>query len=139
MPDEFITTGFLKTNGDKHLSDYLKVSTEGAFSITFMNKEDPSGPYFSITGMVFDDYLNWINVKVTSQDPDFKGVFGLGERAAEDIFLKDGVYSMWARDSLTPDESGKPPGNNMYGTHPFFMYKYKSNNWVGVLYKLANA
>lgn len=89
--------------------------------------------------MLFDDYLNWINVKVTSQDPDFKGVFGLGERATEDIFMKDGVYSMWARDSLTPDENGKPPGNNMYGTHPFFMYKYKSNNWVGVLYKLANA
>lgn len=27
----------------------------------------------------------------------------------------------------------------MYGTHPFFMYKYKTNYWVGVVYKLAHA
>jgi hypothetical protein len=46
---------------------------------------------------------------------------------------------MWARDIPTPDETGSLPGANMYGTHPFFMYKHKQNAWVGVLYKLAHA
>lgn len=27
----------------------------------------------------------------------------------------------------------------MYGTHPFFMYKHKTDAWVGVFYKLAHA
>ena len=89
--------------------------------------------------MLFDEYFNQINVKVQSQDPDFKGVFGLGERANNDFFFKDGVYGLWSRDIPTPTETGKLPGANMYGVHPFYMYKFKSNNWVGVLYKLAHA
>lgn len=46
---------------------------------------------------------------------------------------------MWSRDEATPDEDGKLPGNNMYGTHPFFMYKLQNDAWYGVLYKLAQA
>ena len=90
--------------------------------------------------MVFDSYLNWINVQAQLETGDkFTGVFGLGERANKDFFYKDGVYSMWARDQPTPDETGTLPGSNMYGTHPYFMYKHKTNAWVGVLYKLAHA
>lgn len=90
--------------------------------------------------MLFDSYLNWIDVTVnTLNDADFSGVFGLGERASHDFFLQDGIYGMWARDQPTPDEMGTLPGANMYGTHPYFMYKHKKQAWVGVLYKLANA
>jgi hypothetical protein len=32
---------------------------------------------------------------------------------------------MWSRDIPTPDEDGKLPGKNMYGVHPFYMYKHK--------------
>jgi len=28
---------------------------------------------------------------------------------------------MWARDQPTPVETGKAPGANAYGTHPFYM------------------
>lgn len=56
-------------------------------------------------------------------DTSFTGIFGLGERANKDFFFKDGVYSMWAKDIPTPIEDGKTPGNNLYGTHPFYMYK----------------
>jgi len=90
--------------------------------------------------MLFDSYLNWIEVTAnTPKDQDFSGVFGLGERANKDFFLKDGVYSMWSRDQPTPDEEGTLPGANMYGVHPYFMYKHKQGAWVGVLYKLAHA
>lgn len=90
--------------------------------------------------MVFDEYLNWINVQANTQTGDaFQGILGLGERASKDFFLKDGVYGMWARDQPTPDEDGTLPGKNMYGTHPFYMYKHKPGAWVGVHYKLAHA
>jgi hypothetical protein len=69
----------------------------------------------------------------------FKGVFGLGERANKDFFYKDGVYGMWTRDSLTPDETGTLPGNNMYGVHPIYMFKHNKAAWVGAFYKNANA
>jgi len=46
---------------------------------------------------------------------------------------------MWSRDKPTPDEEGTLPAANMYGTHPFFMYKHKKDAWVGVLYKNAHA
>lgn len=49
--------------------------------------------------MLFDSYLNWINVRVyTPQGDQFTGIFGLGERVNKDFFFKDGVYSMWTRD-----------------------------------------
>lgn len=90
--------------------------------------------------MLFDSYYNHIIAEAnTLKGNDFKGVFGLGERANKDFFYKDGVYSMWTRDIPTPDEDGKLPGKNMYGVHPFYMYKHKEASWVGVLYKLAHA
>ena len=46
---------------------------------------------------------------------------------------------MWSRDIPTPIENGKPPGNNMYGVHPYFMYKHRANAWVGIVYNLAAA
>lgn len=44
---------------------------------------------------------------------------------------------MYTRDSLTPDETGTYPGNNMYGVHPIYMYKYASGSWVGVFHKIV--
>ena len=46
---------------------------------------------------------------------------------------------MWNRDLGTPFDDGKPNGKNVYGTHPFFMYKNAVNSWVGVFNKLAAA
>lgn len=46
---------------------------------------------------------------------------------------------MMSRDQPTPDETGKAPGNNMYGVHPFFSFRHKEKAWVGVLYKLGHS
>ena len=90
--------------------------------------------------MIYDEYLNWINTRAHTESNDkFRGVFGLGERANKDFFYKDGIYTMWNYDSTTPDETGALPGNNMYGTHPFYMYKHTQGNWIGVFQKIANA
>jgi hypothetical protein len=57
--------------------------------------------------MVYDDYLNWIRVHaVTEKEDDFRGIFGLGERASLDFFFKNGVYGMWSYDAASPIENG---------------------------------
>jgi len=85
--------------------------------------------------------ITLINVRVYTETGDkFKGINNFfGERANKDFFYKDGVYGMHSRDAATPDETGTLPGSNMYGVHPFFMYKYTTDSWVGVYYKLAHA
>ena len=49
------------------------------------------------------------------------------------------MYSSWNRDAETPEDDGKPPGKNGYGTHPFFMYQQDVGSWVGVYTNLAAA
>lgn len=46
---------------------------------------------------------------------------------------------MWARDVPSPIENGKAPGNNLYGTHPFYAYQVNKDIWAGVFTKLAAA
>jgi alpha-glucosidase len=46
---------------------------------------------------------------------------------------------MWARDIPTPIENGKTPGNNLYGVHPFYMYKLEASRWMGVFTNLVQA
>jgi hypothetical protein len=42
--------------------------------------------------------------------PNSKGIIGLFDRTILDLYLKDGVYTLWPRDINHPDEDGKPPG-----------------------------
>lgn len=74
-----------------------------------------------------------------SNGKKFNGIMGLAERVQNGLFLGDGVYSLWSRDQPDPVETGQPPGNNMYGTHPFYMARAKDDTWFGVFTNLANA
>lgn len=97
-------------------------------------------PYFTLNGMLLDSYMNQINAKVTVPGGDnFKGIFGLGERASKNFFYEDGIYTIWAKDQGTPLEDGKLPTKAMYGTHPFFMFRHNKESYAGVFYKLAHA
>lgn len=64
---------------------------------------------------------------------------GLGEKAMPGLFYNTGVYSYWALDTANPTETGVAPGNNLYGTHPFYMFKSGSSIWTGVYTNLAAA
>jgi alpha-glucosidase (family GH31 glycosyl hydrolase) len=46
--------------------------------------------------------------------------YGLGERVT-DFRLPNGIYTIFARDQGSPVDNGKPPGKNMYGSHPFYL------------------
>eukprot|EP00347_Sterkiella_histriomuscorum_P014109 403362137 len=138
VPEQFINSNFDSVN--LNLSKFITLQDK-PFQINVKYRSDnEESNVFQIQGMIYDEYLNWIQATVnTMQGEDFKGIFGLGERANKDFFFKDGVYSMHSRDQPTPDEDGQSPGKNMYGVHPFFMYKHKPQAWVGILYKLGNS
>jgi alpha-glucosidase (family GH31 glycosyl hydrolase) len=97
-------------------------------------------PLLTIKGMLFDSYMNSIEVELnTMKGENFTGIFGLGERANKNFFYEDGVYTIYAKDQGTPDEDGKAPSKGMYGVHPFYIFKHNSNSWSGVFTKVAQA
>jgi len=129
----------------KNLSAYVEVSEGETGPGMLMIKNDAGVVVFTFNGMVLTEYLNYMSVTVNT-DKDFRtGVLGLTERVSGDLFLNDGVYSLWARDQPDPVETGKSPGNNMYGIHPFYMGKAPkdadgaSSGWFGVFANNAAA
>jgi hypothetical protein len=137
VPDDFISTNNKVLTGDLNSMVVLSATP---FTAVFITADSNPTEYFRIDSMVFDDYLNWIKVHTTTESgPLFNGIFGLGERASFNFFYKDGVYSMWSKDIPTPIDFGDLPAANMYGTHPYFMYKNKPQTYIGALYKLAAA
>lgn len=123
VPEEYVNANQLKLSGN--LYDLIEI-LPSPFQIKFLYADAEQTEFFGIDGMVYDDYLNWLRVHVvTPSRNDFTGIFGLGERASEDFFYKDGVYSMWSKDIPTPIETSHLPASNMYGTHPYFMYRHK--------------
>lgn len=127
------------TGSNVPLNKYVTV-TDKPFNLNVLAKKDSPSIAFSITGMILDQHFNLISTSLNSTKADnFMGIFGLGERISSNIFYEDGVYSMWSRDIPSPEETGHTPGNNIYGTHPFYVYKNDVNQWVGVFTKLAAA
>lgn len=63
----------------------------------------------------------------------------MAERTSNDLFLGDGVYSLWTRDEPNPIEQGELPGANNYGVHPFYMTNAPDGTWFGVYTNLAHA
>ena len=100
-------------------------------------------PVITLKSLLFNEYINWVNMQINAQpadtEEDFHGIFGLGERSTKDFFYKTGVYSLWSKDTWNPQENGKLPGKQVYGVHPFYMFKHSANSWVGVFHNLAQA
>eukprot|EP00347_Sterkiella_histriomuscorum_P006514 403352477 len=146
VPNELVDTSVKQdyNTSSQKLSDFIVITNDPIFSLQFLsrNKSDTI-PYFTIKGMLLDSYLNWINVEVTvpstEKKRDFKGIYGLGERANKQFFYQDGIYTIWGKDQSTPDEDGKPPAKSMYGAQPLFMFRHGFESHVGVFYKLAHA
>lgn len=127
-------------SSDKKLSDFVTVSQpeKGSMSITIKNSAGTE--VWTLNGMLLTEYLNLIDATASTVSKDnFKGVMGLAERTSSDLFLPDGVYSLWSRDIPNPIEDGKAPGKNLYGTHPLYMGQASDKTWFGVFTNLAAA
>ena len=76
VPDDYISTESKPLQGD--LSKFLRISPN-PFSVQFLYDDDSQSEFFSIDGMIYDSYLNWVRTHVvTESGTKFKGIFGLG-------------------------------------------------------------
>ena len=101
---------------------------------------DKTTALYTISGdMQLSQYYNSFRGTAHTRPTNFKGLMGLAEQTTNDLFLGDGIYSLWSLDTANPVETGKAPGNNMYGTHPFLMGAAADNSWFGVFANLAAA
>jgi hypothetical protein len=90
--------------------------------------------------MILDDHFNFIQTQVLTETGDsFKGVMGLGNTASPDLWLKDGIYSMWNSPDPVQPADGEMPGKNSHGTYPFYMGRKAQDSWFGVYTNLAAA
>lgn len=68
----------------------------------FSNVGEECIDIWSLNSVIKDDYLNYLytSVNVTSGD-EFHGIMGISHHNHEtsDMFLDDGRYSLWSRDS----------------------------------------
>lgn len=123
------------------LSKFVAVTNpagEGPIAISIMNGADTPVEVFKLNGMVLSKYLNFMDTTAVTKK-DSKGIMGLFERVSSDLFLPDGVFSLWSLDTANPVETAKPPGNNLYGTHPIYMGMASDDTWFGVYTNLAAA
>ena len=101
-------------------------------------------PVYEIQNIILKDHLNVFRTGVYTRYQDEKQpygrkIMGLAEQVSADLYLNDGVYSLWANGAADPVQTGTLPGNNMYGTHPFYMFQQEENNWHGVYTNLIAA
>ena len=114
----------LSLNGK--LSDWVDIvvdNTTKMFEIQVKHQHT----FFTLSSeMSFGEYVNIINgVAHTYRGAttSFKGVMGLSQQTTSDLFLSDGMYSLWSRDPVDPQTTLKNPDQNAYNTHPFIFGK----------------
>ena len=124
------------------LSDRVKINedaTTKAISIDIL-AGDKTTPIYTISGdMQLGEFYNSFRGTAHTRKTNFKGLMGLAEQTTSDLFLKDGIYSLWSLDTANPVETGMAPGSNMYGVHPFLMGAGPDGSWMGVFANLAAA
>eukprot|EP01022_Parablepharisma_sp_SALTPOND_P023119 TRINITY_DN47_c0_g3_i5.p1 TRINITY_DN47_c0_g3~~TRINITY_DN47_c0_g3_i5.p1 ORF type:complete len:1831 (+),score=197.47 TRINITY_DN47_c0_g3_i5:4228-9720(+) len=89
---------------------------------------------FTTRNMPFVYVKDFIHLKFMVNS---RHIFGLGERIGK-FDLPDGIYSMFNRDHHS-EETGLPPGNNMYGSHPFYVvHLHNPHEFAGVFFLNSN-
>ena len=146
VPEEIVDVqnAVAECNGvNCELSKFVKInlSPEPDFLIRVQNGEEINPvTLWQLNSFIQDDYINTIDAQIfLSSGDNFKGIMGLAERTSNELFLGDGVYSLWSRDEPNPVEFGRLPASNNYGVHPFYMAQASDNTWFGVYTNLAHA
>lgn len=113
-----------KPNADATIDDYVTVSNDGElFSLKIHEFQNPSSVYFQLdpNSLTFADYFLSLDTKINTNGK----IYGMGERIT-DFFIKEGIYTTWAKDQTDPIDDGKRPGKNVYGVHPVYFTRSNS-------------
>jgi hypothetical protein len=86
---------------------FTQDSTTKSFNLKIINPADPTVVYYTLSSdMKFGEFINVINgVAHTypgSESATFKGIMGLTEQTSSNLFLPDGVFSLWSLDTANP-------------------------------------
>jgi lysosomal alpha-glucosidase len=115
------------SNDTKKVEDFIKYSlVNEEFFLYIHSPNNLENVYYKIESKSFQFGPTYL--ELTSLVNTNKRIHGFGERVSPDFFLKEGIYTTWARDIPSPVEDGKWPGNNDYGTHPVFFTKANFKN-----------
>ncbi|XP_071953702.1 lysosomal alpha-glucosidase-like isoform X1 [Antedon mediterranea] len=113
-----------------NVTDYDVKFKMNPFAISVIRKSNNKVLFdTSLSPLIFADQFIQISSSLTS-----KNIYGLGEhqdKLAHDVTWKRFVF--WARD-MPPDS-----GNNLYGSHPFYLNMDNSGNAHGVFLLNSNA
>jgi len=115
------------------ISTFLSVQ-ESPFQFTIIDK-DQNAVYTSESNKLYmTEFLVFDSGTFPMNSFNENPLIGMGERAG-DLFYKNedgGVHSRWTHDAANPIDDGLPPGRNMYGIQPFYIYQGSNLNWYGV-------
>lgn len=122
----------------KNIADYIRfdIGVDVPFSYRLIEFQDDTSVLFKSdpTKLFVTDFLVFdsgiFNMNSLNDNP----LMGMGERAG-DLFFKNetgGIHSRWTHDAANPIDNGLPPGTNMYGFQPFYVYQSDKLSWMGV-------
>ena len=139
IPTQIVDPKKDELEADAKLSDFVTITQDaaGPMVITIMNSAKV--PTYRIDGFQLTEYFNYIEASALTDSTNYQGVMGLSEQISDQLFLKDGVYSLWAMDQSDPIQDQKPPGKNMYNVQPYYMARATDQSWFGVYTNIANA
>ena len=86
------------------LSDFVTMTQADATSpLSIDIKNGNTTSVFTLNGFLLGENINVMNTTaktyvVAPNDGSYKGVMGLSEQVSSDLFLPDGVFSLWSRD-----------------------------------------
>ena len=126
VPQSALKQGGVKLSDTGKVSDYVTVSNETEkFSLKIHEYQNEDNVYFEIgqDNLVFSDYYLGLQTDINTNGR----VYGVGERIT-DFFIQSGIYTTWALDQTDPEDDGKPPGKNIYGSHPVYFTQAKSGS-----------
>ena len=135
VPDQYpfptFKSGPTSTPND---SDFSVEVTEAPFEIVIKRKSTGEAIWNS-AGMPFlysDLYLDFGTHVPTPN------IYGFGERNYKFKMGPTGLYTIWARDKPDVVETGNRNGH-VYGHHPVYLMKEKSQNWHIAFFRSSNA
>ena len=106
------------------LSDYVDFQGDASGHFWIEVKNPKTGiVIYKLMAFVLDPMFNYIKAIVQLDKTNYKGITGLSDQVRDDLFLKDGTYTLWNRNANSTFENHKHPGKNTYASSPFYMGK----------------
>ena len=130
------TSDSMLTVSDENIDSHFTIN-QTPFFFQSLNPADPTDVEVTSSAqlLVFEDKYIEVELLIASNGQ----YWGLGDRATPDLWLSPGIYTSYAFDTPTPIETGKVPGNNMYGVHSVLFTRLLNGRWLALFNNNANA